>query len=41
MSAHIIDSQFLSRNWQPPEISEIFSDEHRLQCWLNIESALA
>ena len=41
MSAHIIDSQFLSRNWQTPEISEIFSDEHRLQCWLNIEAALA
>lgn len=41
MTAHIIDSKFLNRNWQIPEISEIFSDEHRIQCWLNIEAALA
>ena len=41
MIAHVIDSPLLSMDWQTEAIGKIFSDEHRVQCWLDIEAALA
>ncbi len=39
--SHVIDSPMLKRNWSVPELEKVFSDEARLQYWLDVEAALA
>lgn len=40
-TAHPIDSQYVAGSWGVPELTKIFSDEARIQYWLDIEAALA
>ena len=39
--SHIIDSGLFRGNWSVPELESVFSDEGKLQFWLDIEAALA
>lgn len=40
-TGHIIDSVFFGDNYSTPESRKIFSDERRVQRWLQVEAALA
>ena len=37
----IIDSGFFRKNWSVPALEKVFSDEGRIQSWLDVEAALA
>ncbi len=39
--SHIIDSGLFRGNWSVPELEPVFSDEGKVQYWLDIEAALA
>lgn len=41
MNSHIIDSVCMGLHWQVEDVAKIFTDESRLQYWLNVEAALA
>ena len=38
--SHIIDSGLFRGNWSVPELEPVFSDEGKVQYWLDIEAAL-
>ncbi len=39
--SHIIDSPLFKTSWSVPELEKIFSDEGKIQSWLDVEAALA
>jgi adenylosuccinate lyase len=41
MNAHVMDSAYLGDLFGADALRRIFSDSHRLQCWLDFEAALA
>lgn len=41
MNSHIIDSQCMGLHWSIENVAKLFTDEARLQYWLDVEAALA
>ena len=41
MPAHVIDSVIFKDMYGTDELRQVFSDENLLQCWLDVEAALA